>query len=131
MSFHNLFSFRFPECVSFIFIFLLTVSPTKPFFVFLVLYAGINVLPSMIWQFPAHRPHTSPSLTCLFWSSFLILILPYALHGLAFLLQAWSYCLYDLRDRIPAQNAALAFVLECILLYVPYLKRFYVCLKWR
>lgn len=130
MSLHPLVSFPSVR-PTFVLIFLLTASPTKLFCLFLILYLGINVLPLMIWQStPHHAISPAPRLTSFYWSSFFILILPYALHGFAFLLQAWSRRIYALGNHIPARNAGMAFALECILLCVPFLKELHVRLKW-
>jgi hypothetical protein len=124
MSLHALLSFCLSEYLTFGLFLLLTALPTKPFLVFAVFYSCRAIVPALIRQ-PAAAPEATSfasRLTNLFWSSFFVLTLPYGFRGLAFLLHAWSCCIYDLSDRIPVQNAAIAFAIECILLSVPYLE---------
>ena len=122
-------SSRLPKCLVFRLIFLLTALPTKLFLAFAVVYSCSHVLPVKIRQ-PGAGPEEVRSLASrlsnFFWSNCSVLILPFAFRGLAFLLHASSSCIYDLSNRIPVQNAAIAVMIEGIWLSVPYLKMFHV-----
>jgi hypothetical protein len=129
MSLHAPLSFRLSKYLIFGLILLFTALPTKTFVVFAVFYSCGSILPAMIPR-PVAAPEEATSfnsrLTDFFWPSLFVLILPYGLRGLACLLRAWSCYIYDLGDRIPVQNAATAFAIQCILLSVPYLKALHV-----
>src|SRR5271154_560531 len=114
--------------VSLFLLFFLTNLPLNAFFIFLILYFGKNFLRTIVW--PHSLDHQDrpiiPRTSDLFWSSLLLLILPYLLSGVAILLQASSSSLIHLSNRIPYQNAAVAFALECVLLSSQWIIRFHV-----
>ena len=92
-----------PTFVSFILLFFLTCLPIEAFIMFLILYSRLNFIRSIIWR-------------QLFWTVLFMLVLPYGLRRLAFLLRVWSDCAFDLTERIPAKNAAAAVAFECLVL---------------
>ena len=119
---------RLSEYLAFGLILVRIAVPTNTVLILAIFYSCISViLPALIRQPPA-LPKQAPlfASTNLFWSSLVVLILPHCLHGLSFLLHAWSCHVYDLSDCISIQSAATAFAIECILLSVPYLTQLYV-----
>jgi len=104
------------------YIFLLFCLPIHAFAVFLVFYYFAKTIflafacPSLetVHMGPSRKLAT-PRASDLFRSSLLVLLLPYMLFGIAFLLQASSSTLAHLSDRIPYQNAGAAFIVECSL----------------
>src|SRR5271170_1332194 len=114
--------------VSLFLLFFLTTLPLGALSVFLILYFGKNFLRTIVWPHPLDHQDRPiiPRTSDLFRSSLLLLILPYLLSGVAFLLQASSSSLIHLSNRIPYQNAAVTFALECVLLCPQWIRQFYV-----
>jgi hypothetical protein len=108
--------------------FFLTMLPLNAFSIFLIFYFCKSLLQTIVFSHPLDqqdRPiisHTSN----LFRSSLCLLILPYLLSRVAFLLQASSSSLIDFSNRIPYQNAAVAFALECVFLCPQWIGEFHV-----
>jgi len=108
-------------------LFLTTALPPIAFAIFLVLYFSMSFLRTFLWPsaldpyLPVTILNATPGISDLFWSSILLLLLPYSLFGLALLLQASSSSIIHLGNSIPHHNAAIACALECVLF----------CFRWK
>jgi len=113
-------------------VFLTTALPLSAFSIFLALYFCASFLRSFLWPSAVERClpvmilNAIPGTSDLFWSSSLLLLLPYVLFGIAVLLQASSSSIIHLGTWIPHQNAAIAFALECVWLCSRWIKWFQV-----
>ena len=111
-------------------LFCLTVLPFNAFPLFLVVYFGKCVLMRLVWP---RRPPDYDTLIAfslhisdLFWFSVALIVLPYILHGLAFLLDASALSVLRLSNRIPQANATAAIALECSLISFQWIQGRYV-----
>ena len=111
-------------------LFCLTVLPFNAFPLFLAGYFGKRFLMRSLW--PRRHPDDHTLITFhvhisdLFWFSSALVVLPYILHGLAFLLDASALSVLRLSNRIPHSNAAAAIALECSLICFQWIQGHYV-----
>jgi len=108
-------------------LFCLTVLPFNAFPLFLAVYFGKRFLTRSLWPRRPPDQHTFPvHISDLFWFSLSLVVLPYILYGLAFLLDASALFILRLSNRVPHSNAAVAIALECSMIGFQWIQGRYV-----
>lgn len=119
---------RFSGYVSLLLVFFLGALPLDAFSLFLAFYFCQNLWRQLFWSSAVRRRDASviPYPSNLFWSSVLLLCLPYILFGAASLLQFSSSSIIRMGQGIPYRNALAAIILEGILLGCQWVNGLYV-----